>query len=90
MLDNASFALLIMTAEDESGDGKKVARQNVVHEVGLFQGRLGNQRAIVLLEEGCEEFTNIAGLGQLRFPTGKVSAVFEDIRSVLRREGLLS
>lgn len=89
MLDNASFAFLIMTAEDETGDGKRVARQNVIHEVGLFQGRLGNERAIVLLEDGCEEFTNIAGLGQIRFPSGRVSAVFEDIRSVLRREGLL-
>ena len=29
------------------------ARMNVIHEVGLFQGRLGFERAIVLLEEGC-------------------------------------
>lgn len=89
MLDNAAFAFLIMTAEDEKSDGSKTARQNVIHEVGLFQGRLGNQRAIVMLEDGCEEFTNIAGLGQLRFPAGRISAVFEEIRGVLRREGLM-
>jgi predicted nucleotide-binding protein len=39
---------------------------NVVHEAGLFQGRLGFTRAIIMLEEGCEEFSNIEGLGQLR------------------------
>ncbi|MHA6719158.1 TIR domain-containing protein [Sphingomonas sp. RS6] len=89
MLSNASFAFLIMTAEDETGDGKRVARQNVIHEVGLFQGKLGNERAIVLLEDGCEEFTNIVGLGQIRFPANRISAVFEDIRAVLRRENLL-
>jgi predicted nucleotide-binding protein len=48
MLDSAAFAFLIMTAEDEQLDGKVRARENVVHELGLFQGRLGFKRAIVL------------------------------------------
>jgi predicted nucleotide-binding protein len=46
---------------------------NVIHEVGLFQGRLGFKRAIVLLEEGCKEFSNIQGLGQIRYPKGNIS-----------------
>lgn len=54
MLDQACIAFLVMTAEDEMMDGNKQARMNVIHEVGLFQGRLGFERAIVLLEEGCE------------------------------------
>jgi predicted nucleotide-binding protein len=48
-----------MTAEDERADGKLNARLNVVHEIGLFQGRRGFNRAIILLEEGCEEFSNV-------------------------------
>jgi predicted nucleotide-binding protein len=83
LLDATAFAFLIMTAEDEQLDGKIRARENVVHEVGLFQGRLGFPRAIVLLEEGCDEFSNIHGLGQIRFPKGNISAKFEDIRAVL-------
>jgi predicted nucleotide-binding protein len=90
LLDAAAFAFLIMTAEDEQVDGQVRARENVVHEVGLFQGRLGFTRAIVLLEEGCEEFSNIHGLGQIRFPKGDISAKFEAIREVLEREGLIS
>lgn len=89
MLDEAAIAFLIMTAEDEQADGKQHARQNVIHEAGLFQGRLGFERAIILLEEGCEGFSNIQGLGQIHFPKGNVSAVFEDIRRVLEREGLV-
>jgi predicted nucleotide-binding protein len=78
-----------MTGEDEQVDGKLRARENVVHEVGLFQGRLGFGRAIIVLEEDCEEFSNIHGLGQIRFPKGNLKAVFEDIRAVLEREGLV-
>ena len=89
MLDAAVIAFLVLTAEDERMDGKMQARMNVIHEAGLFQGRLGFQRAIVLLEEGCEEFSNIQGLGQLRFPAGNISAIFEEIRRVLEREGLV-
>ncbi|WP_225922762.1 TIR domain-containing protein [Pseudomonas hamedanensis] len=89
MLDSAAVAFIVMTAEDEQMDGKMEARTNVIHEVGLFQGRLGFTKAIVLLEEGCEEFSNIQGLGQIRFPKGDIRAKFEEIRLVLEREKIL-
>jgi predicted nucleotide-binding protein len=89
MLDASVFAFLVMTAEDEHADGSKHARANVIHEVGLFQGRLGFERAIVLLEDGCEEFSNIVGVIQIRFPKGNVSAQFEEIRRVLEREKII-
>ncbi len=90
MLDAAAIALLVMTAEDEMADGGVQARMNVVHEAGLFQGRLGFTKAIVLLEEGCTEFNNIQGLGQIRFPRGNIRASFEEVRRVLEREGVLA
>lgn len=89
MLDAAAIAFLVMTAEDERADGSVQARMNVIHEAGLFQGRLGFMRAIVLLEDGCEQFSNIDGLGQIRFPSGNISSAFEEIRRVLEREGLI-
>ena len=61
MLDAAAVAFVIMIAEDETSEGKLQARMNVIHEVGLFQGRLGFTRGIVMLEEGCEEFSNVQG-----------------------------
>jgi predicted nucleotide-binding protein len=89
MLDDAAIAFLVMTAEDEQRDGSVRARMNVIHEAGLFQGRLGFTKAILLLEDGCEEFSNIHGLGQIRFPKGNIEAAFEDVRQVLEREGIL-
>ncbi|MBI4962478.1 MAG: nucleotide-binding protein [Desulfomonile tiedjei] len=90
MLDAAAFAFLVLTGEDEQADGRLHARMNVVHEAGLFQGRLGFRRAIVVFEEGCEEFSNIEGLGQIRFPKGKIKSAFEEVRQVLEREGLIA
>ena len=90
MLEKAGFAFLVMTGEDQQTDGNLRARENVVHEVGLFQGKLGFKKAIVLLEEDCEEFSNITGLGQIRFPKGNINAAFEEIRLVLEREGFIS
>ena len=89
MLDEAAVALLVMTAEDEQRDGSVRARMNVIHEAGLFQGKLGFTKAIIVLEEGCDEFSNIQGLGQIRFPTGNIRAAFEEIRLVLEREGVI-
>ena len=85
MLDAAAIAFLIMTAEDDMADGSQQARMNVIHEVGLFQGRLGFSKAIVVLEDGCVEFSNIAGLGQIRYPKSNIRAAFEEIRQVLER-----
>jgi predicted nucleotide-binding protein len=90
MLDNASMAFLICTAEDEHADNTQHARENVIHEAGLFQGRLGFERAIILLEDSCAEFSNVHGLGQIRFPKGNISAKFEEIRDVLEREGIIT
>jgi predicted nucleotide-binding protein len=87
MLDDAAIAFLVMTGEDSMEDGEIQARLNVVHEAGLFQGRLGFTKAIVLMEDGCSEFSNIQGLGQIRFPKDNIAASFEEIRRVLEREG---
>lgn len=89
MLDTAAIAFLVMTGEDEQADGELRARENVVHEAGLFQGRLGFERAIVLLEAGCEKFSNIDGLGHIPFPKGNIGAALEEVRQFLEREGVL-
>lgn len=86
MLKSSSFAILVMTGEDQLDDGRIMARQNVIHEIGLFQGHLGFSKAIVLKEEGTEEFSNIAGVHQIRYSNGNIKETFGDVLSVLRRE----
>lgn len=85
MAKNASFALLVLTGEDKTEHGLR-ARQNVIHECGLFQGRLGFHRALLLVEQGVELASNFDGIQQLRFKRGRISEVFGDVIATLKRE----
>jgi hypothetical protein len=89
MLNKTCFALLVMTAEDVHDDGKTHARENVVHEIGLFQGRLGFRKSIIIKQNGTAEFSNIAGLTYIPYPKGKIEEAFPEIVRTLIREGVL-
>jgi hypothetical protein len=89
MLNKACFALLGMTAEDVHGDGETHARENVVHEIGLFQGRLGFRKSIIVKQNGTAEFSNIAGLTYIPYPKGRIEEAFPGIVKTLIREGVL-
>lgn len=82
----ASFAILIFTGEDETASGTLRARQNVVHETGLFQGKLGFNRAIVLHEAGVELFSNLDGIQWIGFSKDNIREAYGDVLAVLRRE----
>lgn len=86
MLSESSFAALVFTGEDIHSDGKVHARENVVHELGLFQGCFGFTRAVVLLEEGVKEFSNIYGINQIKFSKGNIRETFGDVMATIRRE----
>lgn len=86
MLKDSSFAILVMTGEDRTKDDNLHPRLNVVHELGLFQGRLGFSRSIALLEDGTQEFSNINGVHQIRFSKGNIKETFGDVLATLKRE----
>lgn len=86
MLDQSTFAILVMTAEDDQPDGTMRARQNVVHEAGLFQGRLGFPRVAIPVQEGVELFSNIDGVQYIPFGAGGVRETYGDVLAMLRRE----
>ena len=86
MLGKSSIAFIVMTAEDKDSDGVFHARENVIHELGLFQGKLGFHKAIAIVEEGTHEFSNINGIQQLRFTKGNIKEIFGDVIATLKRE----
>ncbi|HEX4220747.1 MAG TPA: PfkB family carbohydrate kinase [Pseudonocardiaceae bacterium] len=87
-LDHCGFAVCLLGADAPPG-GHAPADQNLVHQAGIFQGRYGFGKVAILAEDGCDTFSNIAGLIRLDFPRGQVDATFYDLERMLEREGLV-
>lgn len=88
-LITSTFAVLLVTGEDATAVGTVRARQNVIHEVGLFQGKLGFRKVALLVQEGTEDFSNIHGLQTILFPDQRIEAAFPELEKVLKREGVI-
>lgn len=88
-MEESSIAILVLTAEDETAEGKTRARQNVIHEAGLFQGRLGFDKVIILKQDGIEEFSNIAGLQYISFKGEEIEYCFYELQRKLKKIGVI-
>jgi hypothetical protein len=86
MSEESTFAILVMSGDDKTDGGELRARQNVIHEIGLFQGRLGYARAIVLIEKGVEVPSNINGITWISYERGHINGTFGDIIATVNRE----
>lgn len=89
MADDSAVAVLVMSKADEMADGGVRARQNVVHEIGYFQGRLGWSNAIVVAEDGVEIFSNLDGTQQVRYRAGDISSAVGELVGALRSRKLV-
>jgi predicted nucleotide-binding protein len=74
--NRCSYAVVVMTGDDDTGHEQPRARENVIHEIGYFQARYGLNRVALLYEEGTSIPSNIHGLVYIPFPKGLVSATF--------------
>jgi sugar/nucleoside kinase (ribokinase family) len=86
-LERCGFAICVLTAEDATGDGHLMARQNVVHEIGLFQGRYGFDRVLVLAEEGCEFLPQGVGRHTIVFPQNAIDRTFWHLDRMVQAQG---
>lgn len=74
-------AVIVMTGDDLLEDEARV-RENVMHEIGYFQGRYGRNAVILLHEDGVHVPTNLGGIAYVPFPNGRIESAFH----VLNRE----
>lgn len=81
--EKCNKAIILLTKDDEMADGTMRGRQNVIHEIGFFQGKYGRRNVILLQEEGVESFTNISGIVYIQFNRDHFSEVFEQLRNEL-------
>ena len=86
MMESATFAVLVLTAEDEMAEGQLRPRENVVHETGFFQGHLGWTRAVILTENGGEPVSNVAGITQIRCDKSEIRSTVGDVVATVKAE----
>lgn len=79
-----------MTGEDQTIDNKRLARQNVVHEAGLFQAKLGFENVVLLKEVGVEQFSNAQGIIYIPLDPANAEASFYALRRFFAKKGLTS
>ena len=85
LFDNAArcdSAVIVMTGDDIANEDEARVRENVMHEIGFFQGRYGRNFVILLHEDGVNIPTNLAGVAYIPFPKATIEAGFH----VLQRE----
>lgn len=85
LIDNASrcdSAVIVMTGDDVANEVEARVRENVMHEIGFFQGRFGRSFVVLLHEDGVNVPTNLSGVAYVPFPKGSIEAGFH----VLQRE----
>jgi predicted nucleotide-binding protein len=75
-----SFAVILLTKDDEQKHDAVRARQNVIHELGFFQGRYGRKNVVLLAERGVELFSNISGIVRIEFELGHFESIFDPLR----------
>jgi hypothetical protein len=85
-LDRCNFAICLLTTRDTTTTR---ADQKLVYQAGVLQGRYGFGRVALLVEEGCDTFSNVAGLIRLDFPHGRVNSTFVELERMLERENLV-
>lgn len=83
--DHCSHAVIVMTGDDRAEGGAPRVRENVMHEVGYFQGRLGLDRVVLLLEEGIDPPSNLGGIVYLRFKHGQIRGIFDQLEKELEQ-----
>lgn len=69
--EGASFAVVLMNADDEGGlagqPPQQRARQNVVFELGYFIGKLGPENVAALIVEGVEKPSDFDGIAYIGY-----------------------
>lgn len=79
-----SISVIVMTGDDTSDTGETRTRENVMHEIGFFQGFYGLSNVVLLHEIGVNIPSNIHGLVYIPFPKDTIEATFGALHRELK------
>ena len=72
--DECSFAVVIALANDSR------SRENLIHEIGFYQGKFGCENVLVLRQEGAADFPSISGIVSQEFKGNDIKTTFDRIK----------
>ena len=64
---DVSFAIALLTPDDETNEGSKRARQNVIFEMGYFLGKLGKGKVLLLKKGNVEIPSDLHGIVYINY-----------------------
>lgn len=79
-----SVAIIVMSGDDSADSGEIRVRENVMHEIGFFQGIYGLSNVILLHEMDVNIPSNIHGLVYISFPKDTIDAAFGALHRELK------
>ena len=82
--NTCNSAVIVMSGDDIANGDESRVRENVMHEIGFFQGSYGRSYVILLHEEGVNIPTNLAGVAYIPYPKGYVESGFHVLHRELR------
>lgn len=98
MASQCGYAVVVLTRDDEVATGRtnrsvgegtlssrKRGRQNVIHEIGYCQGKMGAARVLILFEDGVEKPSNFGYLHGQQLQKEALKRFSGSFRSTLMR-----
>jgi hypothetical protein len=82
--NNCNYAIIVMTGDDTDNKGNLRSRENVMHEIGFFQGKYGRNRVCILHEENTSIPTNLSGIAYIPYRKGDIKSIFNELRKELQ------
>jgi len=79
-----SSAVIVMTGDDVANESEIRTRENVMHEIGFFQGFYGLENVILLHESGVNIPSNIHGLVYIPFAKDTIESTFGSLYRELK------
>lgn len=78
-------AVIVMTGDDFTEDEVR-ARENVIHEIGYFQGLLGRERVVIMHESGVNIPSNLSGVGYVSYGKGNIDTALSTLAAELQMD----
>lgn len=89
LLNDATFAILVLTTDDETKEDRIKVHRSLVYETGLFQGKLGFKKVLILHQRGIGDLSDFTKAHSIKLIDENIEQTFNEIRQILKNENII-